>query len=425
MQWAGGGPGAAGGRRSGMPRAGDYAALPGLWHNVTATPWLRGPLSLADPGPAPSGLAGPHPAGRRSYRDCWEKTTPVAVKIKLKRLGKVHAPYYRVVVADARSKRDGRAIEEIGKYHPKQEPSLIEIDSERAQYWLSVGAQPTDPVRNLLKITGDWQRFRGEEGAEGTLKSAPARPDKRNAFAAALKETHGETETAATTAKTRGRRADAKTDRPDARSAKGGRTARADVGPGKGPAAQQAEAVGDKADTVEAGTDKARADKAGTDKAGTDKARTGKARADKAGADRSGAGKTGADKTGADKAGADKARGAKATADKATADKASTDKASADKADAEKTAASRQRKPATRRGRAGDHAEQGADTSAQASAAKASDRAGSDRAGEGSTASKAEQSGKGSASGSGASGTSGASAGAGDATVTDDASSGA
>src|SRR6266571_2045187 len=408
-----------------MQRAGDYAALPGLWHNVTATPWLRGPLSLADLGPAPSGLAGPHPAGRRSYRDCWEKTTPVAVKIKLKRLGKVHAPYYRVVVADARSKRDGRAIEEIGKYHPKQEPSLIEIDSERAQYWLSVGAQPTDPVRNLLKITGDWQRFRGEEGAEGTLKSAPARPDKRNAFAAALKETHGERESAATTAKTRGRRADAKTDRPDARSAKGGRTARADVGPGKGPAAQQAEAVGDKADTVEAGTDKARADKAGTDKAGTDKARTGKARADKARADR--------------------ARGAKATADKATADKASTDKASADKADAEKTAASRQRKPATRRGRAGDHAEQGADTSAQASAAKASDRAGSDRAGsdragsdragsdragsdraeEGSTASKAEQSGAGSASGSGASGTSGASAGAGDATVTDDASSGA
>ncbi len=105
----------------------------------------------------------------------------MAVKIKLKRLGKIHAPYYRVVVADARSKRDGRAIEEIGKYHPKHEPSLIEIDSERVQYWLSVGAQPTDPVRNLLKITGDWQRFRGEDGAEGVLKSAPARPDKRAA----------------------------------------------------------------------------------------------------------------------------------------------------------------------------------------------------------------------------------------------------
>ena len=99
----------------------------------------------------------------------------MAVKIKLKRMGKIHAPYYRVVVADARAKRDGRAIEEIGKYHPKLEPSLIEIDSERAQYWLSVGAQPTDPVRNLLKITGDWQRFHGEDGAEGTLKTGVAR----------------------------------------------------------------------------------------------------------------------------------------------------------------------------------------------------------------------------------------------------------
>jgi small subunit ribosomal protein S16 len=132
----------------------------------------------------------------------------VAVKIKLKRMGKIHAPYYRVVVADARSKRDGRAIEEIGKYHPKLEPSLIEIDSERAQYWLSVGAQPTDPVRSLLKITGDWQRFHGEEGAEGTLKTGAPGPDKKEAFAAALKETHGEAEGAATTQKGRVRKAD-------------------------------------------------------------------------------------------------------------------------------------------------------------------------------------------------------------------------
>ncbi len=129
----------------------------------------------------------------------------MAVKIKLKRMGKIHAPYYRVVVADARAKRDGRAIEEIGKYHPKLEPSLIDIDSERAQYWLSVGAQPTDPVRNLLKITGDWQRFYGEDGTEGTLKTASPRPDKKEAFAAALKETHGESEGAATTPKGRRR----------------------------------------------------------------------------------------------------------------------------------------------------------------------------------------------------------------------------
>ena len=94
----------------------------------------------------------------------------MAVKIRLKRLGKMRAPYYRIVVADARTKRDGRAIEEIGKYHPTEEPSFIEVDRERAQYWLGVGAQPTEQVAALLKITGDWQTFRGEPGGEGTLK---------------------------------------------------------------------------------------------------------------------------------------------------------------------------------------------------------------------------------------------------------------
>jgi small subunit ribosomal protein S16 len=112
----------------------------------------------------------------------------VAVKIKLKRLGKIREPYYRIVVADARTKRDGRAIEEIGKYHPKAEPSFIEVNSERVQHWLSVGAQPTDPVRVLLKITGDWQKFTGEPGAEGTLRTAEPRADKKERFAAAAKE---------------------------------------------------------------------------------------------------------------------------------------------------------------------------------------------------------------------------------------------
>jgi small subunit ribosomal protein S16 len=111
----------------------------------------------------------------------------VAVKIKLKRLGKIREPYYRIVVADARTKRDGRAIEEIGKYHPKADPSLIEVNSERVQYWLSVGAQPTDPVRVLLKVTGDWQKFTGEPGSEGTLRTASPRGDKKEAFAAAAK----------------------------------------------------------------------------------------------------------------------------------------------------------------------------------------------------------------------------------------------
>jgi small subunit ribosomal protein S16 len=112
----------------------------------------------------------------------------VAVKIKLKRLGKIREPYYRVVIADSRTKRDGRAIEEIGKYHPKLEPSLIQIDSERVQYWLSVGAQPTDPVRHLLTITGDWQKFKGLPGAEGTLKVAGDKADKKDRYEELVKE---------------------------------------------------------------------------------------------------------------------------------------------------------------------------------------------------------------------------------------------
>src|SRR6516164_2396017 len=130
------------------------------------------------------------PAARQ--RNFWEKTAPVAVKIKLKRLGKIRAPYYRIVVADARTKRDGRAIEEIGKYHPKAEPSFIEVNSERAQHWLSVGAQPTDPVRKILEITGDWQKFKGLPGTEGALKTAAPREDRKEIFAAAVKETLGD-----------------------------------------------------------------------------------------------------------------------------------------------------------------------------------------------------------------------------------------
>ena len=100
----------------------------------------------------------------------------MATKIRLKRFGKIRAPFYRVVVADSRTKRDGRVIEEIGKYHPTEEPSLIEVDSERAQYWLGVGAQPTEQVLALLKITGDWQKFKGIEGQEGTYKVAEPKP---------------------------------------------------------------------------------------------------------------------------------------------------------------------------------------------------------------------------------------------------------
>lgn len=97
----------------------------------------------------------------------------MAATIRLKRMGKVRSPHYRVVVADSRAKRDGANIEEIGVYHPVEEPSFIKINSERAQYGLSVGAQPSDRVRSLLKVTGDWQKFKGLRGAEGTLRTKP------------------------------------------------------------------------------------------------------------------------------------------------------------------------------------------------------------------------------------------------------------
>ncbi|GAB3122599.1 30S ribosomal protein S16 [Glaciibacter psychrotolerans] len=94
----------------------------------------------------------------------------MAVKIRLKRLGKIRAPYYRIVVADSRTKRDGRVIEEIGQYHPTEEPSVIKVDSERALYWLGVGAQPTEQVEALLKLTGDWGTFKGDKNAVNTVR---------------------------------------------------------------------------------------------------------------------------------------------------------------------------------------------------------------------------------------------------------------
>ncbi len=114
----------------------------------------------------------------------------MAVKIRLKRFGKKHAPFYRVVVMDSRSRRDGRAIEEIGKYHPTEEPSVIVINSERAQYWLSVGAQPTPQVEALLKLTGDWGTFKGEKGATNTVKPQIAKvaPDEKIKAAAGAAE---------------------------------------------------------------------------------------------------------------------------------------------------------------------------------------------------------------------------------------------
>ena len=131
----------------------------------------------------------------------------MAVKIKLTRLGKIRNPQYRVIVADARTRRDGRSIETIGLYRPKEEPSFVQIDSERVQYWRSVGAQPTEAVEQLLKLTGDWQKFKGIEGAEGSLKVAEPKPSKLELFNKALEEAQGEPSAEAITTKRKAEKA--------------------------------------------------------------------------------------------------------------------------------------------------------------------------------------------------------------------------
>jgi small subunit ribosomal protein S16 len=139
----------------------------------------------------------------------------VAVKIRLKRMGKIHAPFYRVVVMNARTKRDGRAIEEIGKYHPTHDPSIIEINSERVQYWLGVGAQPTEQVAALLKITGDWQTFKGLPGTEGTLRLAEPKADKTALYEAATQQAMSEPKDGATTKR---KKAEPKADKAEAKA---------------------------------------------------------------------------------------------------------------------------------------------------------------------------------------------------------------
>jgi small subunit ribosomal protein S16 len=169
----------------------------------------------------------------------------VAVKIRLKRMGKIRAPFYRVVVMDSRTKRDGRAIEEIGKYHPTEEPSVIQIDSERAQYWLGNGAQPTEAVAALLKITGDWQKFKGEPGTEGTLRVAEPKPSKKSLYEAALAAA-GKTADDGSAATTPRKRA-AKKAEPEAPAAEAT----------EAPAAEAAEAPAAEAPAAEAAADEA------------------------------------------------------------------------------------------------------------------------------------------------------------------------
>jgi len=176
----------------------------------------------------------------------------VAVKIKLMRMGKIRAPHYRIVVADARTKRDGRAIETIGKYHPLQEPSLIEVDSDRAQYWLGVGAQPTEAVAAILKVTGDWQRFKGEPGAEGTLRTAAPKADKKAVFEAAAKDSKDESKAGATTPKKRAAKKAAETPTEESAADAPAAAAATEVAePSAAPAAEApAEAAATEAETA-------------------------------------------------------------------------------------------------------------------------------------------------------------------------------
>jgi small subunit ribosomal protein S16 len=164
----------------------------------------------------------------------------MAVKIKLTRLGKIRNPQYRIAVADARTRRDGRSIEVIGRYHPKEEPSLIEVDSERAQYWLGVGAQPTEAVLALLKITGDWQKFKRLPGAEGTLKVKEPRPSKLDLFNAALAAADGTPTGEATAPKKKKAPAKKAADKAEAEA------------PAEVATAAPAEAVAEAAETAEA-----------------------------------------------------------------------------------------------------------------------------------------------------------------------------
>jgi small subunit ribosomal protein S16 len=181
----------------------------------------------------------------------------VAVKIRLKRMGKIHAPFYRVVIMNSRTKRDGRAIEEIGKYHPTHEPSIIEINSERVQYWLGVGAQPTEQVAALLKITGDWQTFKGLPGTEGTLRVAEPKADKTALFDAAAKSAVAESKDGATTAKRKkpepkADKAEPKADKAEKAAPKAEKADKAQPKADKGePKAKKTEPKADKADKGE------------------------------------------------------------------------------------------------------------------------------------------------------------------------------
>ena len=186
----------------------------------------------------------------------------MSVKIRLKRLGKVRVPQYRIVVVDSRKKRDGKVIEEIGKYHPKEDPSYIDVVTDRAQYWLGVGAQPSEAVEQILKITGDWQKFKGLPGTEGTLKVKEPKRDKLEIFNEALKDAASEPKAGATTAR---KKAEKKAEEASAAEAAPAEAAPAEEAPAAEaapaeepapvPADETPEGAADAAETAETGSD--------------------------------------------------------------------------------------------------------------------------------------------------------------------------
>jgi len=193
----------------------------------------------------------------------------VATKIRLMRLGKIRAPYYRIVVADSRTKRDGRVIETIGKYHPKEDPSFIEVDSDRAQYWLSVGAQPTEPVAAILRVTGDWQRFKGEPAPSEGVKTKAPRPDRKAIFEAAAKESLEDSAPATTPKKSAAKKAAPapEAEAPAAEAPAAEAPAAETQAPAEAPAAEApaAEAPAAEAPAAEAEAPAAEADETPTD----------------------------------------------------------------------------------------------------------------------------------------------------------------
>lgn len=250
----------------------------------------------------------------------------MAVKIKLKRMGKVRSPHYRIIVADARAKRDGRAIEEIGKYHPKENPSLIDVKSERAQYWLGVGAQPTEPVVALLKVTGDWQKFKGLPGAEGTLRSAEPKADKSEKYNALLAEVHKDDDKSGAGAKKRTAKKSAA--KKTAKSADKPEEKSADKSDAKAKPEDKADSKAD---------DKAKPDGEKPAKKSTAKktaAKSDDAASEAKADDTKAETKTAAKKAPAKKAAAEKAPAKKTAAKKATAEDADASDDKADKADA-------------------------------------------------------------------------------------------